>query len=170
MNDYLTADVADDQSLPLRTVATQLRQYGARPRVHGPVQTVQVFEDNTVIRQQLGEPGEGRVLVIDAGASLRRAVVGGNLGELAAANGWAGILVAGAVRDSVELSQAQVHIKALGTQPVPTVKRGFGTVGEPIRFLEVEVAAGDWVVSDEDGVLFLPADRFAEWAAQLPAS
>ncbi|KAB1646502.1 ribonuclease E activity regulator RraA [Pseudoclavibacter sp. CFCC 14310] len=156
--DLLTADLADDGDRELRSVVTQMRSFGGRRRVFGRVQTLQVHEDNTLIREQLGTPGEGRVLVVDAGASLRRAVVGGNLGVLAARNGWAGILVAGAVRDTVELGQADVHVKALGSQPVPTVKRGFGVLGEPIRFLEVDVRPGDWVVSDEDGVVFLSVD------------
>ncbi|MCD7102096.1 ribonuclease E activity regulator RraA [Pseudoclavibacter sp. 13-3] len=160
--DLLTADLADDRDRELRSVVTQLRSFGGRPRVFGRVQTLQVHEDNTLIREQLGTPGEGRVLVVDAGASLRRAVVGGNLGALAARSGWAGILVAGAVRDTVELGQADVHIKALGSQPVPTVKRGFGVLGEPIRFLEVDVRPGDWVVSDEDGVVFLSVDPRSE--------
>ncbi|GAA3936482.1 ribonuclease E activity regulator RraA [Pseudoclavibacter caeni] len=154
-DDVLTADLADDRTRPLRSVSSQLRSFGGRPRAHGPVHTLQLFEDNSLLREALSQPGEGRVLVVDAGGSLRRAVMGGDLAELAARSGWAGVLIAGAVRDTVEIAHAAVHVKALGSQPVPTVKRGQGVAGEPIRFLDVEVRPGDWVASDEDGVVFL---------------
>ena len=91
--------------------------FGGRLAFHGPVATLKVFEDNVEVRAMLEEPGEGRVLVVDGGGSDRCALVGGNLGVLGVKNGWAGIVVFGCVRDSSELEQCDLGIKALGLHP-----------------------------------------------------
>ena len=123
----------------------------------GPVSTVQCFEDNTSVKAAVASAGHGRVLVVDGGGSLRRALVGGNLAGAAARNGWAGLVVDGCVRDVAELAQAEVGIRALALMPLPTERRQAGLVDRPVRIQGVWVRPGDWLVADADGIVVMPA-------------
>lgn len=134
-----------------------LQHFGALRRFHGPARTLKVFEDNALVRATLEQPGEGAVLVVDGGGSMRCALVGGMLGELAVAHGWRGIVVHGCVRDSQELAAQQVGVMALATHPRKSLKGAFGGQSDvPVHFLDVRIAPGDWVYADEDGVLVSP--------------
>ena len=109
------------------------------------------------MKAALDEPGQGRVLVVDGGASLRRALVGGNIGAAAARNGWAGVVVNGCVRDAAELAASAVGIRALALMPLPTDKRNEGQRDVPVQVQGVAVRPGDWLFADEDGIVVLPA-------------
>ncbi|WP_085314896.1 ribonuclease E activity regulator RraA [Derxia lacustris] len=137
----------------LRVLAPGWRSFGGRTGFAGPAVTLKAFEDNTLVRAILGEPGEGRVLVVDGGGSQRCAMVGGNLGVLAARNGWAGVLVNGLVRDTRELAACDVAVFALGTHPQKSVKLNGGQRDIAVQFPGGVVRPGDWVYGDEDGVL-----------------
>lgn len=152
-----TADLCDDHGAQVHVLDAAWSDYGARRRVAGPAMTLVTDDDNTQVRALLEQPGEGRVLVVDNGASRRCAMVGGNLGLLAERNGWAGIVVNGMVRDSAELAAHQVVIKALGTCPRKSEKRGVGTPGATLVVAGVTISPGDTVVADEDGVVVVPA-------------
>lgn len=132
------------------------RHFGARRHFAGRVSTVRCFEDNSLVKAALESPGEGRVLVVDGGASLRRALVGGNLGAAAARNGWAGIVVDGCVRDVAELAQCAVGICALAPMPLPTERRGEGQRDVPVCVQGVWVHPGEWLCADEDGIVVHP--------------
>jgi regulator of ribonuclease activity A len=119
----------------------------------GRVRTLKTFEDNALIKQTLSAPGAGAVLVIDGYASMRCALVGDIIAGLAVQNGWAGLLIWGVVRDSVALGKLDLGIKALGTNPWKSSKQGAGAVDVPVSFGAVEFRPGDWLYSDEDGVL-----------------
>jgi len=150
-----TADLLD--SWPDAQVCIlQLRSFGA-PSFSGPVATVRCFEDNALVRRRLESPGEGRVLVVDGGGSMRYALVGDMLAALGRDNGWAGIVVNGCVRDSVALDQLGFGIKALGTNPRPSSKLGAGELDVPVTFGEVAFAPGAQLHADEDGVIVLPS-------------
>ncbi|MBK4736272.1 ribonuclease E activity regulator RraA [Noviherbaspirillum pedocola] len=129
------------------------RAFGKRRRFCGPAATLKVFEDNVLVRSTLETPGNGRVLVVDGGGSLRCALVGGNLGVLAEKNGWAGILVHGCVRDSEELDACDVGIRALATHPQRSVRKGIGERDLRVMIAGVAVMPGDWIYADADGVL-----------------
>lgn len=109
------------------------------------------------MRLRLEEPGEGRVLVVDAGGSLRCALVGDNLARLGRESGWAGIVLNGCVRDSVALGEVGLGVKAIGTNPRPSAKTGAGEVDVPVTFGEVTFEPGAQLYADEDGVIVLPA-------------
>lgn len=111
------------------------------------------LEDNSRVREAVNSPGEGRVLVVDGGGSVRRALVGGNLAAAAAQNGWAGVVVDGAVRDLAELSAAGIPVKALALMPLRSVKRGEGQAGLPVEIQGVWVRPGDWLYADDDGIV-----------------
>ena len=151
----LTSDLCDAHP-DARVLALPWRSYGGQPRFHGPVRTVKVYEDNLRVRALLETPGTGAVLVVDGGGSQRCALVGGQLGELAVRNGWAGIVVHGCVRDSAELAALAVGVFALGTHPRKS-DRGLhgGADDRPLSFGGTTVAPGDWLYADEDGVVVL---------------
>ena len=151
-NPPVTADLVDAHA-DVRSCTVQFRQFGGRARFHGRVCTLKTFEDNALIKQTLSTPGEGAVLVIDGHGSLRCALVGDVIAALALQNGWAGLVIWGVVRDSVALSSLDLGIKALGTNPFKSAKLGTGALDVPVSFGDVEFRPGEWLYSDEDGVL-----------------
>ena len=137
----------------LQTLPPVFRHFGMRSRFAGPARTLKVFEDNALVRATLETPGEGRVLVVDGGGSVRSALVGGNLGKLGEQNGWAGILVYGAVRDTLELNACDIGIQALGTIPRRSARKGVGEKDSTVSIAGVIVHPGDAIYADEDGIL-----------------
>ncbi len=136
-----------------RVLPPVFQHYGGLKQFAGPVATVQCFEDNSLVKEAVDSPGNGRVLVVDGGGSMRRALVGGNLAAAAARNGWAGVLIMGCARDVAELQAAQVGICALGLVPMPTEKRGQGLKGLALHIAGVRVCPGDWLYADADGIV-----------------
>jgi regulator of ribonuclease activity A len=129
------------------------RPLGKRPAFAGQAATLKVFEDNVLVRAALETAGNGQVLVVDGGGSLRCALVGGNLGKLAEKNGWAGIVVNGCVRDAEELDACDVGFRALAVHPQRSVRKGLGDRDIAVTIAGVTVRPGDWVYADADGVL-----------------
>jgi len=127
--------------------------FGGRPAFAGAVSTVRCFEDNSRVKEAVESPGAGRVLVVDGGGSRRRALFGGNLGLAAVKNGWAGVILYGCIRDCAELGQLDLGIRALGTMPLRSDKRGEGERDTPVRFAGATFRPGDHVYVDEDGVV-----------------
>jgi len=156
--EFATCDLCDAHEANLADGSLAIlppvfKAFGQRTRFAGPARTLKVFEDNVLVRAALETPGEGSVLVVDGGGSLRCALVGGNLGELAQKNGWAGIIVNGCVRDSEELNQCDVGIRALATHPRRSVRKGLGEKDLVVDIAGVAVRPGDWVYADADGIL-----------------
>jgi regulator of ribonuclease activity A len=136
--------------------------WGGRTAFSGPIATLKVFEDNSMVRTAVEQPGEGRVLVVDGGGSLRCALFGGNLGVLAAGNGWAGVVINGAVRDVVELDAQPIGIRGLAAHPRRSEKgMHSGQLGLPVIFAGVVFREGEWLLADRDGVLVLPQEPSA---------
>jgi regulator of ribonuclease activity A len=155
---FATCDICDanEDKLCTGTLAVLppvFRHFGKQPSFAGQARTLKVFEDNVLVRAALETPGNGNVLVVDGGGSLRCALVGGNLGQLAEKNGWAGIVVNGCVRDSVELNACNVGIRALATHPQRSVRKGVGDKDIAVIIAGITVRPGDWIYADEDGVL-----------------
>lgn len=147
-----TADVSDETEAA--AVADPIfTRYGARERYAGPITTLKIFEDNKLVRTVLSEDGEGRVLVVDGGGSTRCALVGDNLAQLASDNGWAGIVVFGCIRDSLEIAAIDIGVHALGTHPKKTVKRGEGQRDLEVTFAGVTFSPGHHLYADSDGVV-----------------
>jgi regulator of ribonuclease activity A len=151
--EFTTADLCDAFPNLVQVTEPIFREYGGTSRFAGPIETLKVFEDNTLVRQALESAGRGRVLVVDGGGSLRCALVGGRLATLARANGWAGLLVNGCVRDSAELSQVPVGIRALNTAPMRSGKNGAGKRGVKFAFAGVEFSPEQYLYADGDGIL-----------------
>lgn len=154
---FSTCDLCDghvnDDSGTLRVLPPVFRSFGGRSSFAGPVSTVQCLDDNSLVRAALAEPGLGRVLVVDGGGSLRRALVGGNVAASAARNGWAGVLVYGCVRDVAELGATPVGLYALALNPMPTHKQNQGLRDVVVNIAGVLIRPGEWLYADADGVV-----------------
>ena len=150
---FQTADLSDTHDQAVRVVEPMFRSYGGKRAFHGPIATLKLFEDNTLVRATLDTPGNGRVLVVDGGGSMRCAMVGDQLGVLAVKNGWAGIVVYGCIRDSKAIGSMDLGVLALGTHPRKSVKKGAGDADIPVTFGGVTFTPGEHLYADEDGVL-----------------
>jgi regulator of ribonuclease activity A len=147
-----TADLSD--SYPDAAIAEPgILDFGGTPRFAGPIRTVRCFEDNTLVRAALEEPGEGAVLVVDGGGSLRCALLGDNLAALAIDNGWGGVVVNGCVRDTADLAGMDLGVRALAAHPRRSEKRGEGERNIAVSFLGVRFRPGHWLYADADGVV-----------------
>jgi len=155
---FSTCDLCDAYEEQLangsvRVLPPGFHSFGKVSSFAGAARTLKVFEDNALVRSTLETPGENKVLVVDGGGSLRSALVGGNLGALAEKNGWAGVLVYGSVRDTVELQTCDVGIFALATIPRRSARKGVGETDVAVTVAGVIVHPGDWIYADVDGVL-----------------
>ncbi len=156
---FATTDLCDAHEAQVRdeqlrvVVAPMFRSFGGRRTFHGPIATLRLFEDNSFVRKALEQPGEGRVLVIDGGGSLRRALVGDQLAALAVRNNWAGIVVYGCIRDSAAIATMDIGVLALATHPQKTDKKNIGEADVAVIFGGVTVHPGEYLYADDDGVL-----------------
>ena len=162
---FSTCDFCDahknDAPHDFQVLPAVFRDFGAQRKFWGPVETIKCFEDNSLVKAALDSPGwhetstgrVGKILVVDGGGSLRRALLGGNLGLAAVKNGWAGVLIDGCVRDVNELAVLAVGIRALASMPMPTEKRNQGLKDLPVQIQGVWVNPGEWLYADADGMV-----------------
>jgi regulator of ribonuclease activity A len=156
-----TPDLCDRFGDRLQVAEPRFRDYGGSVAFAGEIETLRVFEDNALVRQVLETAGKGRVLVVDGDGSLRCALVGGQLAALAAKQGWQGIVVHGAVRDSAELAAASTGIKALALSPRRSGKSGDGERGVSVCFAGVTFSPGQFLWADADGIVIAERDLTA---------
>ena len=152
-----TADLVDEIGPDVRSCDLQFRQFGGRPEFAGPIATVRCFEDNALVKSVLSETGAGRVLVVDGGGSLHTALVGDVIAELGRSNGWAGLIIHGAVRDAATLRTLDIGIKALGTNPRKSAKAATGERDIVLSLGGVNFRPGDIAFSDEDWIVVIAA-------------
>jgi len=155
---FATADLCDEYEDNLRTGGLRvmeplLRSFGGHESFFGQIVTLKLFEDNSFVRPTLEQSGQGRVLVIDGGGSLRRALVGDQLAMLAVKNGWSGIVVHGCIRDSAAIASMDIGVLALATHPRKTDKNNVGDAGPVVTFGGIDFRPGEWLYADRDGVL-----------------
>lgn len=148
-----TADLCDRYADSLQICEPGFCSFGGRPRFSGEIATIKCFEDNSLVREAVAEPGNGRVLIIDAGGSRRCAMLGDLLAAKAVDNDWAGVILNGCIRDSADIAAMNLGVKALGTHPLKSVKKGVGERDVPVRFGGVTFAPGQHLYADEDGIV-----------------
>jgi regulator of ribonuclease activity A len=158
MTALCTTDLLDNnedliRQAQLRIIAPMFQRYGGKTSFAGKVVTLKLFEDNSLVRTLLGEPGAGKVLVVDGGGSLRCALLGDQLAELAVKNGWEGLVVYGCIRDSAAINALPLGVRALDTHPLKTVKKNIGERDIPVTFGGVTIKPGEWLCADEDGII-----------------
>lgn len=151
-----TADLFDEHGDELGSCDLQFRQFGGHRSFSGRVSTIRCFQDIGLVRTALSGPGEGRVLVVDGGGSLHTALFGDRAAQLAIDNGWAGVVIYGAVRDTAALAEMSLGVKALGSNPQPSTNTGDGDLDVAVSFGEATFRPGDQLWSDDDGVVILP--------------
>lgn len=154
-----TADLSDEYNDVLQYVEPNLfRNFGGRLKFGGKISTVKCHEDNVLVKKALSEDGNKRVLVVDAGGSLRCAMLGDNLAAMAVKNNWTGVIMYGCIRDSEEISKMDLGVAAMGTMPLKSIKKGQGEREIPVRFGGVTFLPGHFVYSDSDGIIVSPRE------------
>ncbi len=151
--EYLTPDLCDEYPSLVRVLEPMMNNYGGRHSFGGQVVTIKCFEDNSLVREQVAVNGKGKVLVVDAGGSLRRACLGDMLAEKAVANGWEGILMYGCIRDVDAIGALDLGVQALNTHPMKTDKKGIGELNVEVTFGGVTFVPGEYVYADNNGVI-----------------
>ncbi len=153
---WASADLYDEHEGKVQTCSVQFRDFGGRKQFCGPIRTVRCFGDNQLFRALLDEPGNGAVVVIDGGGSTESALMGDIIAAKGAKNGWSGVVILGAIRDSAEIAMIDFGTKALGVNPAKSSKAGKGAIDEPVEFGGVTFHPGAWIYCDEDGILVAP--------------
>lgn len=153
MDTFKTADLCDDHAKNLQICNMEFRSFGKRKRFSGKIETVNVFEDNVLVREALETVPEGSVIVVDGGGSRKCALLGDKLAEIAVSRNLAGVIINGCVRDSAELADMDIGIFAIGTKPLRSIKKGEGDRNTALHFGGVRWEPGDYVYADEDGVV-----------------
>lgn len=155
---FKTADLCDDHydDGELQICEPIFSDFGGKSQFYGKIHTIHCFEDNSKVREAVARDGSGCVLVIDAGASIRCAMLGDLLAAKAVDNGWAGVIMHGLIRDSVDIAKMDLGVKALGTLPLKSVKRDLGVHDVPVSFAGVRFVPGEFVYADEDGIICSP--------------
>ncbi|PKQ03904.1 MAG: ribonuclease [Alphaproteobacteria bacterium HGW-Alphaproteobacteria-11] len=148
-----TTDLSDAHGALVQHAAPVFRDYGGRIAFSGPVTTLRVRDDNALVRTAVEGKGEGRVLVVDNGGRMECALFGGNLGKLAEENGWAGVVVHGCVRDTMELRACAIGVKALAAHPKRSAREGKGEKDVEVGFAGLTIRPGHWLYADADGII-----------------
>lgn len=148
-----TPDLCDAHENEILVLEPIFNNYGGKGAFGGEVVTVKCFEDNSLVKEQLALPGNGRVLVVDGGGSLRRALLGDMIAESATKNGWSGVVIYGAIRDVDAIADLDLGVQAVGVIPLKTEKRGIGDLNVPVRFAGVEINPGDYLYADNNGII-----------------
>jgi regulator of ribonuclease activity A len=150
---FSVCDLCDEYEDEVRVAEPILNNYGRRTTFGGEIATIKCHEDNSLVKERLDTPGNGRVLVVDGGGSLRRSLLGDQLAAKALENQWAGIIIYGAIRDVEVIADLDLGVKALNVIPLKTEKRGLGDQGIPVRFAGVTFSPGAYVYADLNGLV-----------------
>lgn len=148
-----TSDIYDERGEEMASLPVQLENIGGHRCFHGPVRTLRCFQDNALLKQIIAEPGDGAVLVVDGGGSLDSELLGGSMAAQLAENGWAGVIVYGAIRDRHEIAEVALGVKALGSNPRKSAKQGTGERDVVVTISGTEFAPGAMLYADDDGIL-----------------
>ncbi|MGD7001006.1 ribonuclease E activity regulator RraA [Corynebacterium halotolerans] len=148
-----TADLVDIIGSDARSCDTQFRDFGGHVDFHGVITTVTCFEDNALIKQILGEPNPGGVLVVDGAGSVHTALMGDMIAAAGVSSGWAGVVINGAVRDTAVLATLEFGCKALGTNPRKSAKEGTGRRDDVVSLGGVDFIPGHYLYADADGII-----------------
>jgi len=156
--EFKTADLCDRFADEVQVADPLLRDYGGCTIFCGPIETLDVYEDDALLRETLEQAGAGRVLVVDGGGSIRCALLDGRMAKLAQDNGWAGLVVHGCIRNAVQVGEIAIGLKALGTVPRASRHLGRGELGRPLHFASVTFRSGHYLYADADGIVVAPRD------------
>jgi len=149
----LLPELCDQYPAHVKLLQPIFKSYGNTIIFSGEVVTVKCFEDNSIVKQLVNEPGLGRVIVVDGGGSVRKALLGDMLAQAASDNGWAGLVINGAIRDVATIATINIGVQALNASPMKTEKLGAGSLNVPVEFAGQRIKPGDYIYADLNGVL-----------------
>lgn len=155
-SEIITPDLCDEYPDLVQVLAPMLQNFGGVDSFGGEIVTVKCFEDNSIVKEQVALPGQGRVMVVDGGGSMRNALLGDMLAEKAAENGWEGLVIYGCIRDVDVIRQTKLGVQAISTHPRKTEKRGLGDLNIPVTFGGITFVPGQYVYADNNGVIIAP--------------
>lgn len=150
---FSTPDLYDEHADVVRVLEPIFNNYGLKKNFYGEVVTIKCFEDNSLVKEQAAKGGKGKVMVVDGGASLRKALLGDLIAESAMKNGWEGIVINGCIRDVDIISKLQLGVKALNSTPRKTERRGLGDLNVTVMFAGETIVPGDFIYADNNGIL-----------------
>jgi len=150
---YLTPDLCDKYPDLVRVVEPMFKNYGGKSSFGGQIVTIKCHEDNSVVKETAGTAGNGKIIVVDGGGSLRRALLGDLIAENAVQNGWEGFIIYGCIRDVDAISTINLGVKALNTNPLKTEKKGIGDLNISVSFGGVTFKPGEYVYADSNGII-----------------
>lgn len=153
---YSTPDLCDLYPALVRIAEPLFRNYGGRRSFGGEVVTIRCFEDNSFVKETAGKPGQGKVMVVDGGGSVRKALLGDLIAETAFKNGWEGLIIYGAVRDVDAIESLDLGVMAIASIPLRTERKGLGEMNVPVTFAGVTFSPGEYVYADSTGILVSP--------------
>ncbi len=148
-----TPDLCDENPEKVRVCEPMFGNFGGREAFGGKIVTIKCHEDNSLVKENASQPGNGQVMVVDGGGSLRKALLGDMIAEQAVKNGWAGLIIYGCVRDVDTLIKLDLGVQALAAIPLKTEKRGIGDLNLPVTFAGVTFTPGEYVYADNNGVV-----------------
>ena len=158
MTEFITPDLCDEYPELVQVVEPMFSNFGGRTSFGGELVTVKCFEDNSKVKELVGTPGEGKVMVVDGGGSMRHALLGDMLAEKASKNGWAGLVIYGCIRDVDQIMETDLGVQAIATVPLKTEKRDIGDVNIPVKFGGVTFIPGHYIYADNNGVIVSPQE------------
>lgn len=148
-----TPDLCDENPELVRVCEPMFANFGGREAFGGEIVTIKCHEDNSLVKENAGKPGKGKVMVVDGGGSLRRALLGDMIAADAVKNGWEGLVIYGCVRDVDELAELDLGVQALAATPLKTDKRGIGDLNVAVTFGGITFVPGEYVYADNNGVI-----------------
>lgn len=153
---FVTPDLCDENPEIVSVLAPMLRNFGGRKAFYGPIVTIKCHEDNSLVKEQANETGQGRVMVVDGGGSLRCALLGDLIAEAAYKNGWAGLIIYGCIRDVDAIAELDLGVQALNCIPLKSVRKGRGDLNVDVSFGGITFKPGHYVYADNNGVITAP--------------
>ncbi|MBE9548421.1 MAG: ribonuclease E activity regulator RraA [Proteobacteria bacterium] len=154
--DYMTPDLCDDNPDLVQVLQAVFNNYGGKRSFGGEIVTIKCFEDNSLVKEHAGMPGTGKVMVVDGGGSLRKALLGDMIAANAVKNGWEGLVIYGCIRDVDAIAELDLGVQALNTIPLKTEKLGIGDLNVPIQIAGVSIKPGEFIYADNNGVITSP--------------
>ena len=152
MTNYITPDLCDEYP-EVEVLEPMFNNFGGKESFGGEIVTIKCHEDNSLVKEQVGMPGNGKVMVVDGGGSLRNALLGDMLAEKAAENGWEGLVIYGCIRDIDVIMETDLGVQALATNPRKTEKKGLGEMNVPVKFAGVQMNPGNFIYADNNGII-----------------
>ncbi|MEM9144691.1 MAG: S-adenosylmethionine--2-demethylmenaquinone methyltransferase [Pseudomonadota bacterium] len=158
------ADICDRFPDRARVLGAQFRLFTAVTYFAGPCRLIALHASDEFLSSTLSSPGDGAVAVVGVGAHPGPAVFGDGMARAAQNNGWAGVVIDGALRDVALIRPRGIGIAATEVRPMIARDGPAGSEAQHMMIAGVRLRSGDWIVVDEDGAVALDGSLAGEIA------